>query len=601
VPEHIRPLSLTSVARPQTAEQSQPGEAEADRRLVTVLFADLAGFTALGARLDPEEVRALQTDLFGELTRPVEEFGGFVEKYVGDAVMAVFGAPMAHEDDPERALRATLAMHARVGGLSRRWERRVGQPLALHVGVNTGPVVAGNLGGASSAAYAVTGDTVNTASRLLGAASAGETFVSRATYLLTQHAFTFESLPDVTVKGKVEPLAVYRLRGLRGAPRSARGLEAHGLAAPLVGRDAELRQLVAAFERMLAGRAQVVSLVGEAGSGKSRLVREALATLDQRGALAGTTVRQATCSSLGERTYGVLAAFLYQAYGVGPDDTLETARAKVVTGLESVGGSEDEVAAVAPLVGYLLGLDAGHGQPRDVEPEQLKRRIFLATRALFERRLERGPLVLVVEDLQWTDSASVESLRFVADRLTDRRLMLVVTHRPGFDAGALVGGRANHTSLRLAPLSATESETILHGFFGAELGRWPASLRRLVVARAGGNAFYLEEVVRGLIEGGVLVREDSGWRCRPGVETVDVPPTIQALLLARLDRLPSDARRLLQEAAVLGHVFDARLLPAVASEPAECEAAVEVLVDGELLEELAAASGDGPAVAAERR
>ena len=572
---------------------------EADRRLVTVLFADLTGFTALSARLDPEDVRALQTDLYQELTGAVEAYAGFVEKFVGDAVMAVFGAPLAHEDDPERALRAALAMHRQVGALSRRWERRLGQPLALHAGVNTGPVVAGNLGAASGAAYAVSGDTVNTASRLQGAAGPGETLVSRATYLLTEHAFAFEALPPVTVKGKAEPLDVYRLREAHGAPRSARGLEAHGLAVPLVGRDAELRQILTAFDRMLGARAQVVSVVGDAGVGKSRLVREALARMAERGEGERPSVRQAVCSSLGEQTYGVMAAFLRQAYGVSPDDGLDAARAKVVTGLERVGATPEEVSSVGALVGHMLGLPAEAGQPDDVEPEQLKRRIFLATRTLFERRLEQGPLVLVVEDLQWADSASVELLRFTVDRLVDRRLMLVLTHRPGFDPAPLVSGRASPTSLRLAPLSPAESETILRAFFDASLDHWPATLRGLVVTRAGGNPLYLEEIVRGLIEAVVLVREETGWRCRAGVEAADIPPTIQALLLTRLDRLPADARRLLQEAAVLGHAFEARLLRLVAAEPAACEASLDLLVDGELLEEVTTGPrGDG---AGERR
>ena len=586
-----KPPPSAPAPRLQPPESPPPGPAEADRRLVTVLFADLAGFTALSERLDPEDVRALQTDLFRELTVPVEELGGFVEKYVGDAVMAVFGAPVAHEDDPERALRAALAMHARVGALSARWGGRVGRSLALHVGVNTGPVVAGTLGSTADAAYAVTGDTVNTASRLLGGAGSGETLVSRATYLLTRHTFAFESVPDLAVKGKAEPLAVYRVRGVSSARRSARGLEAHGLSAPLVGRDEELSQLLTAFDRMLGGRSQMVSLVGEAGSGKSRLVHELLARLAARGDLATTTVRQAACSSLGERPYGIIANFLQQAYGVGPDDRLETARAKVITGLQAVGGTEDEVAAVAPLVGLFLGLERGHEPAPDDEPEQLMRRIVVAVRALLERRLGRGPLLLLVEDLQWADGASVELLRFLVDRLAERRLMLVVTHRPDFDAAPLVGGRAMRTSLRLEPLGTLQSETILRGFFGADLDRWPTALRELVVGRAGGNPFYLEEVVRGLIDGGVLVAEGGGWRYRGGAGPVDVPPTLQALLLARLDRLPPAARRLLQEAAVLGQVFEGGLLRAVASEPTECDLWLDWLVDAELLEEIPSAEG----------
>jgi adenylate cyclase len=586
------PPGLAPVVRPPAVEPPRPAEAEADRRLVTVLFADLAGFTALATRLDPEDVRALQLDLFRELTGPVKEFGGFVEKYVGDAVMAVFGAPLAHEDDPERALRAALAMHARIAVVSARWASRVGGPLALHVGVNTGPVVAGRLGGAAEGAYAVTGDTVNTASRLLAAAPAGETLVARATYLLTQHAFAFEPLPDLTVRGKPEPLAVYRLRAARAARRSPRGLEVYGLVAPRVGRDQALGQLLAAVDRMLGGRAQVVSLVGEAGIGKSRLLRDLLAALAERGDLATTTVRQATCSPLGERPYGIVASFLQQAYGVTPDDPLEAARAKVVAGLQDVGGTAEEAAVVGALVGHVLGLEAARAPSPDDDPEQLRRRIFLAARTLFERRLARGPLLLVVEDLQWADGASVELLRFLVDRLAERQLMLLVTHRPDVGVASLVGGRASHTSLRLEPLSPAESTAILRAWFGGALERWPAPLRDVVVARAGGNPFYLEEVVRGLIEAGVLAREEDGqWRAEARAGAIDVPPTLQALLLARLDRLPAPARRVLQEAAVLGHAFEARLLRAVASEPADCEAQLEALVDAELLEEVPSAEG----------
>jgi adenylate cyclase len=586
-----RPEPAPSTHRPdpalQLVEQAAPGAPDADRRPVTVLFADLSGFTALGTRLDPEDVRALQTDLFQELTAAIESYGGFVEKYVGDAVMAVFGAPVAHEDDPERALRAALAMHERTSALSRRWERRLGQPIALHVGVNTGPVVAGNLGAMAGAAYAVTGDTVNTASRLQNAAGSGETLVSRATHHLTRHAFAFDPLPELSVKGKVEPLVVYRLRACLRAPRGARGLETYGLAAPLVGRDAELDQLLVAFGRMLDGHAQVVSLIGDAGSGKSRLVREFLGALEARGRLAAITVRQTACSSLGEQTYGVLAASIRQGYAVGPEDTLETARAKVTAGVQRLGGTEEELASIGALIGHVLGFDSASEPAADADPERLKRRIFLATRILFERRLEHVPLLVIVEDLQWADAASIEVLRFVVDRLTDRRLMLVATYRPSFDGASLVSGRASHTGLRLGPLSAEDSERILRALFGASLERWPPALRELVETRAGGNPLFLEEVIRGLIEAGVLVQEGTGWRCRADAQSIDVPPTIQALLLARFDRLPPPARRLLQEAAVLGPVFDARLLRLVASEPEECDLGLESLVGAELLEEMA--------------
>jgi len=569
---------------PVGAPPPAPAPADTDRRLVTVLFADLSGFTALSERLDPEDVRSFQADLFEEMAGAIKRYDGFVEKFVGDAVMAVFGAPVAHEDDPERALRAALAMHERMADLNRRWQPRLGEKLALHVGVTTGSVVAGSLGATAGAAYAITGDTVNTASRLQSAAEPGHTLVSAATHRLTQHAFAFEALGDLALKGKAEPVAVYRVLAALGAPRSARGLEAHGLTAPLIGRRDELGQMLAAFDRMLGGRAQVLSLIGEAGAGKSRLLREFFVALEADRRIKTTTVRRAACSSLGEQPYGVVAALLREAYGITPDDTLETAQHKIATGLRALGADETEAAATAPVAGRLLGLEPGHPSFSHIEPEQLKRQIFLATRTIVERRLQHAPLVLVVEDLHWADAASIELLRFTMDRLADRQLMLLVTYRPSVDASALEPARAAHTAIRLAPLSPGQSGELLAALFGESATALPPRFRELIASRAGGNPFHLEEVVRGLIASGVLVRSPSGWTCAGDPETADVPPTIQGLLLSRIDHLPPEVRRLLQEAAVLGTTFESRLLRLIASEPGAYAASLDVLRDAEMLE-----------------
>lgn len=590
----------TPEARPAPAQPDAPadvegiraaeGAVEADRRPVSVVFADVSGFTALSEGLDPEDLRAFQSDLFQEMASAIQQYGGFVEKFVGDAILAVFGAPTAHEDDPERALGAALAMQERMEGLNGRWRGRVGNPLALHIGVNTGPVVAGNLGSTPGAAYAVTGDTVNTASRLQSAAQPGHILVSRATYRLTRHAFAFEPLGELTVKGKAEPLAVYRVLGVLAAPGPARGLEAHGLAAPLVGREDELGQLVAAFDRTLRGRAQVVSLIGEAGVGKSRLLDEFLARLGADGPHPQPAVRRVACSSLGEQTYGVLAGFLREAYGVAPDDTLQAAQSKIIAGLQEL-GADDDTASAARLLAHALGLESGHGRMPDLEPEQLKRQIFLAARTVLERRLQRGPLLLVVDDLHWADAASVDLLRFLVDRLADRQVMLLLAHRPTFDAGAVVTGRATHTVIRLAPLSSGESDGLLGAFFGPSAAVLPPRLRQRAVARAGGNPFFLEEVVRSLIAEGVLVREAGGWRCTADLVTLDMPPSIHGLLLSRVDRLPPHARRLLQEAAVLGTAFGATLLRMVCGDPNGCDACLDLLQEAELLEEGSRAAG----------
>ncbi|MFQ5807143.1 MAG: adenylate/guanylate cyclase domain-containing protein [Phycisphaerae bacterium] len=568
---------------------------------MSVLFADLSGFTALSERLDPEDVRAFQSDLFHEMVSAIKHYEGFTEKFVGDAVMAAFGAPVAHEDDPERALHAALAMQERMEVLHRRWKRRLGKPLALHIGINTGAVVAGNLGSISGAAYAVTGDTVNTASRLQSVAQPGQTLVTDATYRLTKHAFEFEAAGQAALKGKTDALSVYRVLRALDRPRSARGLESHDLVAPLIGRDDEFGQMLAAFDRMLRGRAQVVSLIGEAGVGKSRLLSEFFGKLSAGGQLRKTTVRHAACASLGEQPYRVLAAFLREAYGVAPADTFQVAQSKLLSGLQALGVDEAEAASVAPLLGHVLGLESGNLQLGHVGPEHLKRQVFFAAPTLFERQLQHGPIMLVVEDLHWADAASIELLRFVADRLADRQLMLLLTYRQAFDAREMVSSRAAHTAIRLTPLSADQSEALLDAFFGPSTNRLPTPLREFVVTRAGGNPFYLEEVLRGLIAGGVLVRDNAGWTCAADVATVEVPPTIQGLLLSRVDRLPPRARRLLQEAAVLGPMFDLKLLRMVCSEPNACESLLDLLQDAELLAEAPRVAGTPSSATAARQ
>ena len=409
-----------------------PVAAEADRRSATVLFADLSGFTTISEGLDPEDVRALQTDLFAALRGVVERFDAFVEKFVGDAVMAVFGAPVAHEDDPQRALHAALEMHACVAALSERWRDRLGHPLTLHIGINSGRVVAGHLGSSADAAYAVTGDAVNTAARLQAAAQAGHTLVSRATFELTQREFAFESA---------------RHPGAEGQGRSAGGLSAAGCqcptARPARPRHARARgatdrarhrnrRMLAAASRVPDGRAQVISLVGQAGVGKTRLVDALLERVGAVNGFAHASVRRVVCSPFGQRPYGVTAGLFREAYGIAPTDSFDEARRKVADVMRAIGADDVELALVVPVIGYILGLQS-LDRSHEVEPERLKRQIFMTLRTVLERRLTQGPLVLAIEDLQWGDAASVEGLHTLSDWLCERPLLVVLSGRPPFD------------------------------------------------------------------------------------------------------------------------------------------------------------------------
>ena len=557
-----RPKSAPELEPAKPATNAKDRQTDADRRQVTVLFADLCGFTSLSERLDPEEVRAFQTVLFQSLGQAIARYGGFVVKYLGDAVLAIFGAPVASEDDPQRALEAALDMLERAAALNDPWAARLGQPVTLHISVHTGPVVAGSLGDGAGATYDVTGDTVNTASRLLGAAEPGTILVAASTHALTRHRFEFEPAGEVSLRGKAEPMVVHRLLGASAEPQSARGLAAHGLDSPLVGRAKELDQLLSAFDRMQSGRAQSVSLAGEAGTGKSRLIEEFLTQLEKRGELDRTIVRRVNCSSLGEPAYGVFAALFREGYGVKLDDSLDMARQKLAAGLSALGAQPEMVQAMAPVLGYLLGVE--EAGPPDVDPEQLKRQIVFVGRTLIERRLEQGPLVIIVDDFHWADAASIDLLRDIADHLAERSVMMVFAHRP--DCRSPVMDRIAQTTVRLAALSIDETQDFLCCLFGPMADPGFVRLRDLIAMRAGGNPLFVEEIVRSLVTSGVLVREGARWTCTGSGETVDIPRTLHGLLLSRVDKLSIATRRVLQAAAVLGMTFEEALLQAIAGD-----------------------------------
>lgn len=563
---------------------SMPDDA-ADRRPLTVLFADLCGFTALSERTDPELMRSLQNELFEELTRAVEAYGGYVDKFVGDALLALFGAPTAHEDDPDRALCAALDMIAGADRLGAKWlDLAGGDPLQLHVGINTGPVVSGGFGAAAARSYSVTGDTVNTAQRLQTMAGPGEILVGPVTYRLTRHAFAFDNLGSLALRGKTGNVQVHRLLGRMETPHAARGLESLGLHAELIGRDSELSRMSNCLDRASGGNAQLVQLVGEAGIGKSRLVKEFLQNVAEAERFRQVVVRRAVCSPLGEQSYGTLASVLRSAYGIAERETAARTAELLAAGLVDLGFSESEVAGLTPLLSHVLGLGDPDGALRYVEPEQLRRQIFYATRTIFERRLSLSPLLLVVEDLHWADAASIEALRFVLDRLERTRLMMLTTGRSVAEGEGLESSRINRTVMRLAPLSSKDGEALLTQFFGVD-SSVPAKTRSRILARAGGNPLFIEEIVRALIETEALHFENGCWRMAGGEMGTEVPMSLQAMLLARVDRLPPDVKRLAQEAAVIGPRFDLALLRAVASDAERVERGLDYLCEAEVVEE----------------
>jgi class 3 adenylate cyclase len=500
------------------AESSNETE---ERKLATVLFADLVGSTELAGRADPERTRAMLTRFYDVMAAEITDAGGTVEKFVGDAVMAAFGAPMSHEDDAERALHAALSMQ-------RRLEELFGGTLALRIGVNTGEVVVGKPREGSSF---VTGDAVNVAARLEQAAEPGEILVGERTALAVRGAFDLGEPATVQAKGKPEGVVARRL--LR-ALSLARPRGVGGLPPAFVGRAAELGVLEAAYRRVANDRrSHLVNIVGDAGVGKTRLVREFWAWLGSNAP--GALRRTGRCMPYGHGiTYAAIGELVREHLGLLESDPPETVR-------QRLGARE--------ILGLTLGLQA----PNSLHPLAARDRLHGACAEFLEELVADQPAVVLIEDIHW---AETDLLDLLDSLLRDVRgpLLLLTTARPELERGrAPWGGRdGNTTSIWLEPLASADAENMLDTMIPGGLS---ARLRDAIVERAEGNPFFVEELVGTLIDEGVLQRENGHWAVRDLPQEIVVPDTVQAVLAARIDRLPGPEKEALQAASVIGRVF----------------------------------------------
>lgn len=543
------------------AKMGATGRSGGERKQVTVLFADISGFTALSERLDPEDVVTLTNEVLKELAEAVYQYEGYIDKFVGDAVMAVFGAPVAHEDDPERALRTGLAMRERIEGFNRRWIDRLGEPLDVHVGVNTGPVVAGNVGPDLRLSYTVMGDTVNTAARLVDVAAPGQILISRSTYRLAQEAFTFVVHDPISVKGKREPLAVFELQRAKLLPNKSRGLR--DLARAFVGRERELEQLRKVQRDLEDDRGSVVTITGEAGIGKSRLMAEWRANLGDRARwLEGRSFPHTRGLA-----FGPFLDLIRRHAGIKDEDSEAVAHRRLANAIEDLFPGDREAHAI---FANILGMRLTTDEAATIEPlsaEALRQRIFRLVEALFTRLARERPTIVVVEDMHWADRTSLEMIEHLLPLATRVPLAIVGVFRlqPGerpISIEPLEAARPGHqvVQLSLLPLSNTSSLTMVEQLLDTD--DLPATVKTEIVDKAEGNPFFVEEVIRSLIERGALIRseDDRGWVATSLLGSVAVPDTLRGLLMARLDRLPEETKWVAQQAAVIGRIFLYRVL-----------------------------------------
>jgi class 3 adenylate cyclase/tetratricopeptide (TPR) repeat protein len=545
--------ALTAAAAPPPA----PRETQ-QRKQVTVLFADVSGFTAMSETLDPEEVSATMNALWAKLDGAIVGQGGRIDKHIGDAVMALFGTPVAREDDPERAIRAALAMQAEVQGFM---VDEKGEPhLRMRIGINTGPVLLGQVG--TTGEYTAMGDTVNLASRLEHAAPVGGILISHDTYRHVRGVFTVLPLDPITVKGKAEPIQVYVVQ--RAKPKAfrvtTRGVE--GIETRTIGREAELQKMQAAFlTAREEGRTHLISLVAEAGTGKSRLLYEFNNWLELLPDVTRLFRGRATLE-MSRHPYSLIRDVLASRFDIQDSDRASLACEKLEHGIAELAGRDNADAVMwAHFIGHQIGFDfsaSPHLQGILGDARQIRDRAFYYAAQFFATVARDNPAVAVLlEDIHWADSDSLDLIQHLLDSQPDLPLLVISLARPTlFEQRPNWGeGTMAHLRLDLQPLSNDDSRRLV-----AEILRKapdvPLALVDLIVTRAEGSPFYTEELIKMLIEDGVIVTNEETWRVElERLAEVRVPATLTGILQARLDGLPAPERETLQQAAIVGRVF----------------------------------------------
>jgi class 3 adenylate cyclase/tetratricopeptide (TPR) repeat protein len=542
---------------------------EGERRIVTILFCDVKGSTAMAEHLDPEEWAEVMNEAFQYLIQPVYRYEGTVARLMGDAILAFFGAPVAHEDDPVRAVLAALDIVDGIQPFADQIRREYGMDFNVRVGINTGPVVVGEVGSELAGEYTAMGDAVNLAARMEEAAGPGAILLAEDTYRLVEPLFDFEPLGSIEARGKSEPVMAYRVLGRKLYPGSLRGIE--GLASPLVGRRSELDALRRAFDELRLGRGQILALIGEAGLGKSRLLEELRAYAREHTVETIPWVESRGISYDVARPYGLFQQHVRQFSDLHDGDTPEIVRAKVSEGFKNFDPEIQETIIRATEL-MLFSRTGPDGPP--LEGEALKDEIFSCVLTVFRESARANPLVMVFDDLHWSDAASVELLIHLFQLADQVPVLFLCAFRPYRSSPAWKAKIAaetdyphRYTQLNLSPLSAEESGVLIDNLLS--ISELPEELRQAVLRKAEGNPFFIEEVVRTLIESGLVHRDESGmhWQASPQAATemaLSIPDTLQALLLARIDRLEKEARRTLQLASVIGRSFYYRVLQAIA-------------------------------------
>lgn len=561
-PEQIPPEQDAGAEYAVSVSEKPAGE----RKYATALFSDMSGYTAMSEKLDPEEVKEITSRIFREISRIIGQYDGFIEKFIGDAVMCLFGVPKAHEDDPVRAIRAAREIHEWVQNFSPEIEERIGKPLTMHTGINTGLVVTGEVN-MEKGTHGIAGDTINIAARLSSLAGPDEIVVGSATYHHAVGFFDFEALEPTKIKGKAEPVRIYRVlspKDLLGKIHRSKGLRAN-----LIGREVELAQLKEAVENLQNGKGGVFSICGETGIGKTRLVEELQTALDldEIQWLDGQAYAYAQ-----NHAYFPLIDFFNRGFRIKEDDAPQEVREKLEIGVESLVVNKEDI---VPYLGSLYALN--YREVDELSPELWKSRLKEAVKAVLSGLVQRTPTIICLDDLHWADPSFMELLRFVLSEFQYPALFICL-YRPGislFTSRPISGLMARYHEIHLHNLSPSETKTMLESLLSAK--DIPGDLWMYIKENVGGNPFYLEEVTTALVESKALTRSNGVWRLNRPINQIGLPSTIHGIITARLDHLEEETKRIIQEASVIGRSFLYDILRKVTAIKEKCDISLSAL------------------------
>ena len=544
-----------------------------ERKNVTILFSDMSGYTAITERLDPEDVKDFMSRIFGEIAQVIVKYEGFIERFIGDAVMAIFGVPSAHEDDPIRAIKAAREIHNLVEELSPKLEAKVGQNLSMHSGINTGLVVTGEVD-VQKGIHGITGDPVNLASRLEGLAKKGEILVGEQTFRQAEGYFIFERQKPKKVKGKESAINVYRViapstRRTRFDVSSERGLT------PLIGREREIDVLLAGFNRSIDGRGQSFSIISEAGRGKSRLVYEFRKAVAKE----NVTFLEGKCPSYGKNiAYHPIIEILKSNFDIQDNDQDLEINNKVKNGLKLL--SVDQ-ASTLPYFLELLSVKNSGIDNIQISPEEKKDRIVEALKHLAVKGSEIRPLVMAVEDLHWMDKSSEDAFKELLGVISGLQIFLIFTYRPEFTPKWDVKSYMNQVNLN----RFARQESIAMTSNILETDDIDDVLLNLIIEKTEGNPFYIEEFIRSLRDLKMIEKKDKYYLSQD-IKDISIPTTIQDVIIARVDSLSEGSKEVLQTCSIVGREISCMLLIRLMDMPEELlRSHLAVLMESELIYE----------------